>query len=148
MHPIDDAWEEGEAGTDHAITERRPGQRQSLTWITVHGPGPDPAILDHDWDAAGTGQWVVLGRDGKGSLVHFEGPGAPDERASFAVAEAAAIVGVAGNDAVIVAIPPPDVAPSALLRIDTSTGAIVRISRADGLSYFGGWASAPIARPR
>lgn len=140
---VGDAWAEGEAGTDHAITELRPGQRQPLTWITVHAPGPDPSIIDHAWDAAGTGQWIVFGRDGKATVVHLEGPGEPEERASFAIVEEAEIVGVAPDDAVIVAIPGSETAAAGLVRIETSTGQVIRIGRADGLSSFAGWAAAP-----
>jgi hypothetical protein len=115
-----------------------------VVWLEVHARDSDPSILDHAWDSAGVGQWVLLGRDGAARLVHLSRPGALDERAVFEMTGQPRIVGVAPNDkAIVVAMYAADGAPPALLRIDPSTGAVVRIERADGLSYFAGWAAAP-----
>jgi hypothetical protein len=139
---IEDAVSDGPNGSDHALMEER-ADGPPLTWILVHRPGPDPSIFDHAWDAAGTGQWVLIGRDGRARLVHLAGPGAPVERATFEAAGEPRIVGVAPDGgSVMVAIEATDTEPAALLRVDASTGAVIRIDSAGGASSFAGWAAA------
>jgi hypothetical protein len=129
------------------ILEERPAAVGNRAWLIVHQPGSDPSIDDHAWDAAGTGQWVVLDRDGTVRLVHISGPTAtgpatPEEHATLTLPHGATIVGVAADDgAVILATGDLHTPAAALLRVDTRTGVAVRIDRVGGASTFAGWAA-------
>ena len=134
---------DGADGSDHGIVEPRPGLGAPSGWLVVRQPGPDPDIFDHAWDAAGTGQWVTVGRDGDAHLVLLSGPGRSTDKARFRMTERPAIVGIAPDDsAVVVAMDATDASPAGLLWIDTTTGTTAHIDRAGGASFFAGWATA------
>jgi hypothetical protein len=144
---VSDATSDGPTGSEQVILEERKAAVGNRAWLIVHQPGSDPSIDDHAWDAAGTGQWVVLDRDGTVRLVHISaptatGPETPEEHACLTLPHGATIVGVAADDgAVILATGDLHTPAAALLRVDTKTGVAVRIDRGGGASTFAGWAA-------
>ena len=144
---VGDAVSEGPTGAEQVILEERPAKAGNLAWLVVHQPGSDPSIDDHAWDAAGTGQWVVLDRDGTARLVHITRPtaagrGTPEEHATLKLPHGARIAGVAADDtAVVLASGELHTATAALWLVDVTTGAAVRIDRLGGASTFAGWAA-------
>jgi hypothetical protein len=143
---VGDAVSEGPTGAEQIILEERPAPARPLPWLVVHQPGPDPDILDHSWDGAGTGQWVLLGRDGETRLVHLAGPGRLDDRATLQTTVARRIEGVRADDtALVVAADGVDETGlvASLTWVDVATGATVSLERAGGISWFAGWATVP-----
>ena len=144
-----DAISDGPTGSEQAIGERPAGQENLVPWLVVHQPGPDPTILDHGWDAAGAGQWVILRTDAAVELVHLgppvgTQPAVPTKRATLPPSDAASIVGVAPDDsAVILEMGGGDGTGLGLFRVDTRTGGAIRIDRPGGMSNFAGWIGRP-----
>ena len=146
---VSDSLSEGPTTSERSIVEQRPGQDVPLTWLVEKKPGSDPTILDHTWDAAGVGQWVTLGSTDAVRLVHIvkptgSKPVTPKEHATLASTVGATIAGVAPDDlAVILAMGDAGSATGGLFRVDTQTGASVRLDGAGGFSSFAGWAGRP-----
>ncbi len=146
---VSDSVSDGATTSERAIIEQRAGQDTPLAWLIERQPGPDPAIVDHTWDAAGTGQWVTLGGKDTIRLVRIvrptgSKPATPDEHATIASTVDATIAGVApDNSAVILSMGDPGTATAGLFRLDTRAGTSVRIDEPGAISTFAGWATRP-----
>jgi hypothetical protein len=127
--------------TNDVILLMRPDREGPVEWLSNSTGDPGWWIIDHTWDAAGVGRWVLLGHGDEASLIHLTGPNATQERARFAATTEPSIIGVAADDAaVVIAMAASENVAARMLLIDTTTGVVTRIDGVGNRSQFAGWA--------